>query len=278
MEQYPPEDPSLAGISLEHLRQYTDVLLGAAELADALESSSPRAMDRHYAVSDPRVIDLVDVPAEVLPSLGDAELRVVTFHSTSHIDSKDVLHVGSSIELGFTDEKRVVLDLLSSPAKDRVLATFGRDDTSPIEITPGQLSDIVARICHPTNDPELSDFRNIDNPVLADEICDTLGANELVADSTERIYQFGDEYQVIVQRQGDRIVACEVVEFRDQDQSPLALTVEFEQFGNASKLYRSTPDGSEELILDASDFERFDEIIKHIKQRLAPDELPTNDF
>ena len=60
---YFDSDPFLPrGTSIEDLRQYTEVLLGAAELAEAIVSYPEKACDRHYRISDPRIIELIDVP------------------------------------------------------------------------------------------------------------------------------------------------------------------------------------------------------------------------
>lgn len=261
------------GTSIDDLRQYTDVLLGAAELAEALESYPSKATDRQYRVSDPRIVELLPIPPEFFDVAGyNTSLNAATFRSIIHSKDGEVF-VSSSIGLEFSNGRGAFIELIDS----KPFVTFTDTDSPSIPISPQIMSDIIARMMHPSNDPMFSDFHDINNPLRANEICETLEAEQFVTTVIERIYQIDDDYQIITETKNDKLISCEVVEFRDKDSTPLALTVEFHHFATASNLYKSTPEGSEELVLDAGDLDRFGAIIEAIKRRLEPETVPGTD-
>lgn len=253
------------GTSIEDLRQYTEVLLGSAELAEAIVSHPEKACDRHYRISDPRVIDLIEIPSAAHDIVGYSEkLEAVTFHSVMHhVDSQT--YVTSAVGLEFSDDNDVLIEIIDG--QPHIVSK--NEDYSPVAIEPKEVSNIIARAMYPSNDPVFSDFSNINDPERVKEICETLDACEFVSSSKEEVFQIDDEYQIIAETKDGKLTACEIVEFRDEEEEPIALTVKFNHFATASELYRSTPDGSEELILDASDLDRFLVIIERIKERLA---------
>lgn len=266
---YRDTDPFLPkGTSIEDLRQYTEVLLGAAELAEAIMTQPARGCDRHYRISDPRIITLVGVPSAAYDIVGYGEpLESVTFHSVTH-GADNHVHVSSAIGLEFANGEDITID---SPTGQPQLTSTTREEYPPVPITSQEVSDIIARLLHPGNDPAFSDFSAINDFERVEEICETLDNADFVTATKEEIYQFGDDYQIIAQSKNDRLIACEITEFRDEDPAPVSLTVEFNHFSTASKLYRSMADGSEELILEVSDLERFIDIINRIKQQFEAD-------
>lgn len=259
-------DPFLPqGTSIEDLRQYTEVLLGAAEIAEAIVSHPEKACDRHYRISDPRTIELIEVPEAAYDIVGYGNrLESVTFHSTMHhVD--DQTFVSSAIGLEFSDNNEVLMDMIDG----QPYVVSKDENRPPIAITGKEVSNIIARAMYPSNDPIFSDFSNINDPERVKEICETLDSCQFVVSVKEEIFQLDDEYQIIAETKDSKLTACEIVEFRDEEVQPISLTVKFNHFATASELYRSTPDGSEELIMDAGDLDRFLIIIENIKERLA---------
>lgn len=263
---YFDSDPFLPkGTSIEDLRQYTEVLLGAAELAEAIVSYPEKACDRHYRISDPRTTELIDVPEAAYDIVGyDNRLESVTFHSTMHhVDGQTF--VSSAIGLEFSDNNDLLIDMID----EQPYIVSKDENRPPMAIATKEVSNIIARAMYPSNDPIFSDFSNINDPERVKEICETLDSCQFVASSKEEIFQIDDEYQIIAETKDGKLTACEIVEFRDEEVQPVSLTVKFNHFATASELYRSTPDGSEELIMDAGDLDRFLGIIERIKERLA---------
>lgn len=259
-------DPfSPQGTSIEDLRQYTEVLLGAAELAETIVSHPEKACDRHYRISDPRIIDLIEVPSAAHDFVGyNEQLEAVTFHSLIHYVEKET-YVSSAVGLEFTNEEDVLIEIIDG----QPFVISKNEDYLPAAIDSKEVSNIIARAMYPANDPIFSDFSNINDPERVKEICETLDSCQFVSSSKEEVFQIDDEYQIIAETKDGKLTACEIVEFRDEEEEPIALTVKFNHFATASELYRSTLHGSEELIMDAGDLDRFQKIIERIKERLA---------
>lgn len=253
------------GTSIEDLRQYTEVLLGAAELAEAVLSHPEKACDRHYRISDPRIIELIEVPPAAYDLVGYGEhLETVTFSTAMH-HVEEQTYVSSALGLEFSNGSDLLVEIIDG----QPFITSKNENYPPVKVEGKVISNIIARAMYPSNDPVFSDFSDINDPERVKEICETLDACEFVSSSKEEIFQIDDEYQIIAETKDGKLTACEIVEFRDQQVQPVTLMVKFNHFATASELFRSTPDGSEELILDASDLDRFLVIIEHIKERLA---------
>ena len=266
MSSFESDSMHLSGTSLEDLRQYTDVLLGAAELADALDSHESTASDRFFRVADPRVMDLIEVPDVITEVIGyDKKIDAVVFQSTIRKIEAETL-VNSCIRLEYNDDDYVLIQ----KSGDQYVALFTDENVMPISVTAEMASDIIARITHPSNDPSFSDFANIDDPDRVNEICDTLENVDMATVISERIYEIDSTHQVITESKDGKLVMCEIVEFCDDQEIPLALMVEFKHFSTASSLYQTTPDGSKELIMDVVDLERFKIIIAELLEKITP--------
>lgn len=71
------------GTSLEQLQLYTEVLLSAAELTQTLETIPATAEDKSYMISDPRLVSLIDLPAELELFTSIAALESIEYHVTA---------------------------------------------------------------------------------------------------------------------------------------------------------------------------------------------------
>ena len=249
---------------------YTDVLLGAAEIADQLDTHTPLASDVFFRVSDPRVMDLVQVPEEVTDVTGyHPTINAVTFRSIVHC-SHDRMYTSSTVALEFAEYPDVLLE----EHENMFTAVFENDNNPPRQITPSSVSAIIARLTHPSSDPRFSNFRNINDSHTVREITETLENDDTVSKIIEKMYSIDDQYRVLVERNNSRLTSCEITELHEGDRMPITLTVEFNNFSTASNLYQSTAEGSRNLIIDEGDLSHFVAIIQQLKSILEPDTAP----
>ena len=265
-------DPApFQGTSLEDLRQYTDVLLAAAELAEALDSQPPRASDHFYRVSDPTIIEIIDIPEDIRLILVNEPLKSIAFWVERVYRERKVV-VESAVTLEFED-----MNVHLKRDGDEACALFEEDEERPIPLSASEVSNIIARLTHPTNDPMFSDFQKFDDPAIVEEVCETLKNEDFITTSIERVYEV-EGYQVITQFQNERLVSCIITDEDINKEYPIALEVEFKHFQTASNLYQILENGSRQLILDVDDLERYSEIIQKLKKRIAVDETPNGTY
>ncbi|HRJ06167.1 MAG TPA: hypothetical protein PK096_04120 [Candidatus Saccharibacteria bacterium] len=265
MTAFDADNTQFGGLSYEELRQHTEVLLKAGELAEALQSQPANSTDRNYSVSDPRVMEMVELPAAVrdINPLGRPP-DSIEYRSTVHTTG-DRTYVSSSVAICLPF---ATVHIAQHDGKH--LLQFENDVTPTGVVDPEETSAILARIAQPTYDPSLSDFKDLNDVGRASELCETLGNNDMVTSTVEHTYAVDDCHQVIVESKDGKLLSCEVVEFRDDQEIPLALTVEFNNWATASNLYQMTSDGSKELIMDESDVERFIDIIDALLTHVRP--------
>lgn len=258
------------GISLDELRVYNEVVLQAGELAEALQSHEPVATDRFYRVSDPRIMELVDIPTELSYLVAEQHPEAVTFHSTIHHKDQQT-YVTSDVGIELKDNITVHTNLHDGA----YVLLFEDDEMQPIPADAHSVSNLIARIAHPMHDPEFSDFKDINDPSRAEEICETLGNNELVDSVVDHTYIVDDSHQVVTQLKNGNVTSCEITELREDGELPVSLTIEFSHYATASNLFQVTEDGSRILIMDSGDMTRFNDIITGLLNHVRPDKLVT---
>lgn len=288
------------GMSHEELHSYADLLLKTTELASMLRGLEPDAQDTTVRITDPRIIDQIELPLEISIFLSDTlKVECISYRFTHHKPRADKSSnnglraseshpanptVGTmSIGINLSDDITFAIgtdnDHISGDGYTLSLAKGSGDrplDTDTIDEK--SVSDLVARTVFPSQDPSLQDFKDIRGINKQVEIRDTLLHSDLSSSSSERIFLFGDDYKVVMQTEDDRLLYVEVEEFTTDQERPTAMTLSFESFSNFGKLYllddNDDGNGSREVPLDAENVKRFLSIIeKLLKNR--PVEIPS---
>lgn len=265
----PDQNDPLRGASFETIQQYSNLLLGAAELRDTLSAQVPVATDERYVVANPLTTANIPLPGplEEFARYDGARLLSVAFQSISKYTPEAPL-VTSYIEFEFDDEDH---DAIIQMIDDAPQLLYRNRDAEAISLNPTDVSATLSRMAFPTTDPLLTDFRNMEDPRKVAELCDVLKNTPFVTSSSDKTYEIDERYQVVVQTSGDKIISCDITELRKDKPYPVAISIEFNYFSNASALYKITESGSKELIADEGDLEHFVEIIEEIKAKLQPE-------
>ena len=285
MGTFDPYPTPEKGTSFEQLQLYTEVLLAAAELAGTLENLPAVGEQHTYRIVDPRVIDNVEIPEEIrllLPSDTSLESIVCSVWG-NRIPDTSTQHVSTHLSLELSDGIAAGIESLPEHDMTEFMVRITNEDTSSYSQTllpAEEVSSIIARMTHPTNDPAFSDFKNPNDPSKMREICETLENSIAIEASHELIYEIDNTYQVHIQKNGDKIRAVEVTEIR-YDKPSITFVIEYTSMSTAGTLYRASREGSEELTVEEGDLERFVQIIIALKRSLELNEVampPSDEF
>lgn len=196
---------------LDELRLTTEIILQAAELIQTLECEEPNEASRGYFINDSLDTEALRVPWAIEAIVdGPPEEVIVTFDT---MDGQ--LRESINIKLVYASVVATITRDGSMPAYEPFvveLASTMDNAYSITEITPEDVSNLVASLLYPRNTPELAQYRDPNDRATAEEIQDVL--RETASDSHTGLmtYMANDGVtEIISADDGEKITDIDVV-------------------------------------------------------------------
>lgn len=274
--------PRDEGMSYEEMRLHTDIILRAGELADALEKRTSSSSDHTYSVSDPRFLELLDLPDRMLYSESPSDLRKVDIRAVIYKGSDQKYYSTFSMDFHFSDAIQESTTIRAdNPAvrtytielSDEKYLLYNNDrGTQPTKERPEDVSKLVARILFPAHDPLHSDYRNLGNIDRIREVCARLDDAEHVDSVIEKVFEFAQKRVLITKTSNGKLLSCQIIDSPDPSGVQKDLTVKLNTFFSETEYFELTPDNIVGLIAGEVDISHFLTVIHAIRREIGLEE------
>ena len=260
-------DPKNPG-TREWLERYTDALLGAAELADTLDSRSlPEAKDSFFRISNPLIINAVRLPI----ALEGYTLRsIVIAFRTNVVENRPYISPEFIYEF-MEGEARVRFsdhELQSYPI-DFIAAESTYISTSPDGISRDQLSQTLAGILRPGDDASRSGDQDLSTPQTMEDVSMLLQDSIFVERSEVSTYML-DGHEIVISRENGKVTEVSIQQVIDTDDNySIAMRISYEKFSHSIEVFRVDRKSSEEIPADENEVAAFGDIIADLLEELS---------